>query len=76
MTYNRDPELIPADEYDALQISEWLEYRAYLPLRPASARWDDFEWADQNPDAWPMVTLPPGMSVAEAKATMANFAKD
>lgn len=71
--YERDPESIPADEYDALLITEWLAHREYSPMLPKSADLE-YNWAHENPDAWPLVDLPTGMGLSEAKTLMATRA--
>jgi len=71
--YTIDPETLTVDQVDAQAISQWLRYRAYDPLLPASA---DFErkWAHENTVAWSNVTLPEGLSLNAAKALMASRA--
>lgn len=60
--------LLP-EEFDAVCIEEWLVARESHPALPGSA--GDYVFAHENPDAWPLVRLPSGVSLSQAKAMMA-----
>ena len=61
-------------EFDAVLIEEWLESRDQNPALSNSAD-PDYVWAHENPDAWPLVRLPAGLSESAAKAIMSMEAE-